>query len=76
MRSRFARLGYVLGVLALLVQLLAAAPLMAANVPAQFTDALVTNISSPTALAFTPDGRLLITQQTGQLRVFQNGTLV
>jgi glucose/arabinose dehydrogenase len=76
MRSRFARPGYVLGVLALLVQLLAAAPLMAANVPAQFTDALVTNISSPTALAFTPDGRLLITQQTGQLRVFQNGTLL
>jgi glucose/arabinose dehydrogenase len=39
-------------------------------------DSLVTNIGGPTALAFTPDGRLLITTQDGQLRVFQNGTLL
>ncbi|HEY6400225.1 MAG TPA: PQQ-dependent sugar dehydrogenase, partial [Blastocatellia bacterium] len=37
---------------------------------------LVTNIGLPTAIAFTPDGRLLITAQPGQLRVFQNGTLL
>jgi glucose/arabinose dehydrogenase len=49
---------------------------MAANPPPEFTDALVTNVSGSTALAFTPDGRLLITQQSGQLRVFQNGSLV
>jgi glucose/arabinose dehydrogenase/PKD repeat protein len=61
--------------LALLLQLLAAAPLLAATPPAGFTDALVANLSSPTALAFTPDGRLLLTQQTGQLRVYQNGAL-
>lgn len=39
-------------------------------------DALVTNIGGPTAIAFTPDGRLLITTQGGQLRVYQNGTLL
>jgi glucose/arabinose dehydrogenase len=44
-------------------------------VPADFTDALVSNIASPTALAFTPDGRMLITAQPGQLYVYQNGTL-
>lgn len=44
--------------------------------PDGFTDELVTNIGSPTALAFTPDGRLLITTQTGQLRVYQNNVLL
>ena len=39
-------------------------------------DALVTNIGGPTAIAFTPDGRLLITTQGGQLRVYQNGNLL
>ncbi len=48
----------------------------AAPVPADFEDALVTNIAAPTALAFTPDGRLLITTQQGQVRVYQNGALV
>jgi glucose/arabinose dehydrogenase len=37
---------------------------------------LVTNIGLPTGITFTPDGRLLITSQPGQLRVFQNGTLL
>ena len=31
---------------------------------------------SPTALAFTPDGRMLITTQPGQLRVYEDGALV
>ena len=44
--------------------------------PARREDALVTNIAGPTAIAFTPDGRLLITTQGGQLRVFQNGNLL
>ncbi len=39
-------------------------------------DALVTNVNTPTAIAFTPDGRLLITTQVGQLRVYQNGNLL
>jgi glucose/arabinose dehydrogenase len=41
-----------------------------------FSDSLVTSLSSPTALAFTPDGRMLITTQGGQLRVHQNNVLV
>jgi glucose/arabinose dehydrogenase/PKD repeat protein len=43
--------------------------------PDDFTDEFVTDIGAPTALAFTPDGRLLITTQTGQLRIYQNGSL-
>jgi glucose/arabinose dehydrogenase len=44
--------------------------------PANLQNDLVTNVGLPTAIAFTPDGRLLITSQPGQLRVFQNGTLL
>jgi glucose/arabinose dehydrogenase len=44
--------------------------------PAGFEDRLVANVSSPTALAFTPDGRLLITTQAGALRIYQNGNLL
>ena len=32
--------------------------------------------SAPTALAFTPDGRMLITTQGGTLRVVKGGTLL
>jgi glucose/arabinose dehydrogenase len=48
----------------------------ALTLPANFGDALVASVPSPTALAFTPDGRLLITSQTGALRVVQNGSLI
>src|SRR5262249_31986142 len=44
--------------------------------PTRREDVLVANIGGPTAIAFTPDGRLLITTQGGQLRVYQNGNLV
>jgi glucose/arabinose dehydrogenase len=47
-----------------------------AAVPSGFTDALVTTVGAPTALAFTPDGRLLITTQGGSLRIYQNGALL
>jgi len=46
-----------------------------ATVPAGFSDILVTNVGSPTAIAFTPDGRMLITTQGGTLRVWA-GTLL
>jgi glucose/arabinose dehydrogenase len=55
--------------------LLVATPLLAA-VPAGFSDVLVTSIGGPTALAFTPDGRLLITRQSGSLHVYANGALL
>src|SRR5688500_3808911 len=51
-----------------------AAPRLA-SVPAGFTDNLLANVSRPTGLAFTPDGRLLITSQSGQLWVYHNGVL-
>lgn len=38
-------------------------------VPAGFVDELVAAVSGPTAMAFTPDGRLLVTRQSGSLRV-------
>jgi glucose/arabinose dehydrogenase len=47
-----------------------------AAVPAGFRDDLVASVGAPTALAFTPDGRLLITTQGGTLRVVQNGMLL
>jgi len=53
-----------------------AAPPAGAAVPTGFSDELVTSVPAPTALAFTPDGRMLITTQAGALRVLQNGVLV
>ena len=46
------------------------------NVPPGFEDALVATVPAPTAIAFTPDGRLLISSQLGQVYVQQNGSLV
>jgi glucose/arabinose dehydrogenase len=40
-----------------------------------FADAPVTALPAPTAIAFTPDGRLLITTQAGLLRLYDNGVL-
>ena len=51
--------------------------LYAATVPTGFTDAVfVSGLSSPTAMAFAPDGRLFICQQGGILRVVKNGALL
>ena len=44
--------------------------------PSNFTDTLITNIGSPTALAFTPDGRMLVTTAPGTLRVYENEALL
>src|SRR5262245_1002503 len=46
------------------------------TLPNGFTDKLVVAISKPTAVAFTPDGRTLIAQQPGRVRVIAGGTLV
>src|SRR5258706_5564123 len=69
MVRRLPTLGLILAVALALAGTTAAAP------PAGFSDTPVAPVASPTALAFTPDGRLLITSQTGQLRVFENSTL-
>jgi glucose/arabinose dehydrogenase len=48
----------------------------AQSVPSGFSSSLVTAVTEPTAIAFTPDGRMLITSQGGALRVFKNGSLL
>jgi glucose/arabinose dehydrogenase/PKD repeat protein len=48
----------------------------AAAVPAGFQDALIATVAGPTALAFLPDGRLLITTQSGTLRIYADGALL
>jgi glucose/arabinose dehydrogenase len=50
----------------------------AVNTPQGFTrnDAWISGLSSATAFAQTPDGRLLVTQQGGALRVVKNGALL
>ena len=53
-----------------------AAPAGAVTLPANFTDEVVTTVASPTALAWTPDGRMLIATQPGRLRVLSGGTLL
>ena len=59
-----------------LLGLAVARPTLAITLPPGFSDSLVTAVGAPTALAFTPDGRLLITTQGGTLRVVQGGTLL
>jgi glucose/arabinose dehydrogenase len=43
--------------------------------PSQFQDQLVATINQPTGLAFTPGGRLLITEKTGRLRIYTGSSL-
>lgn len=50
---------------------------IAQTFPNGFSQVLVANtISSPTVMAFAPDGRLFVAQQTGALRVIKNGVLL
>jgi glucose/arabinose dehydrogenase len=65
-----------LSALTVFTLLISTAATVRAALPAGFQDTLIASVAAPTALAFTPDGRLLITTQTGQLRVVQNGTLL
>ncbi len=45
------------------------------TLPPQFSDSAVATVPAPTALAFTPDARLLIASQQGTLRVYRDGAL-
>ena len=49
----------------------------AQSFPTGFSQVLVANgLSSPTSMAFAPDGRIFVTQQGGQLRIIKNGALL
>lgn len=48
----------------------------AITLPPDYVDEQVALVERPTALGFTPDGRLLITTQPGQLRVVSGGVLL
>ena len=62
---------------ATLAALMAFAPnIQAQALPGGFSDALVTAVGAPTAMAVTPDGRMLITGQNGALLVFKNNALL
>ena len=56
--------------------LLAASLVSAATLPTGFTETQISGLSSPTAFEIAPDGRIFVCQQTGQLRVIKNGTLL
>jgi glucose/arabinose dehydrogenase/PKD repeat protein len=53
-----------------------APPASAAVYPPGFNDQLVAAVPQPTAIAFTPDGRMLVTSKSGQLSVVaRDGTV-
>jgi glucose/arabinose dehydrogenase len=63
--------------LALLLVFLSSPSGKATTLPAGFAETqIATGITDPTAMAFAPDGRLFVCQQTGQLRIIKNGTLL
>ncbi len=65
--------------LVLPIALLALAPPNAngASVPAGFAETVVASgLANPTAMEFSPDGRLFVAQQGGSLRVVKNGSLL
>lgn len=70
------RLGRLLASLLLVVGLVSLAPPARAAVPAGFSDTQVAPVPAPTALAFTPDGRLLVSSQLGKIRVIKNGAVL
>jgi glucose/arabinose dehydrogenase len=73
---QLSRAVFGLGMVVLLI-LSSQAKLSAATLPSGFTETLVANdVLAPTAMAFAPDGRLFVCQQTGQLRVIKNDTLL
>jgi glucose/arabinose dehydrogenase len=55
----------------------AASAVAAVSVPSGFTHSQIGGaLSSPTAFAIAPDGRIFVCEQAGKLRVIKNGTLL
>src|SRR5690349_4411119 len=44
--------------------------------PSGFTQRVVASVPEPTAFAFLPDGRMLVTSRSGKLRVIRDGALL
>jgi glucose/arabinose dehydrogenase len=73
-RSKGGSMARVFGIVVLVLGIFP--PVVAAAVPPGFEDSLLASVPAPTALAFTPDGRLLITTQPGRLFIVQNESLL
>ena len=68
-RARWLLVSAAMAVLAL--------PVVAATLPSGFTETTIASgLANPTAMAFSPDGRLFVCKQTGQLRVIENNQLL
>ena len=53
------------------------APVQAAGVPSGFTDTQVaTGLTSPTSMTVMPDGRVLVVQQNGVIRILKNDVML
>src|SRR5690349_19599160 len=71
------RLGLATALILLLAGLFHGMAARAATLPTGFVETrIASGLSSPTAMAFAPDGRLFVTQQGGALRVIKNGALL
>src|SRR3954454_23420419 len=67
----------VSGLLVLTALVVASAPPANATVPSGFTQTqYASGLSSPTAMAFAPDGRIFVSEQPGTLRVVKNGVVL
>ncbi len=53
----------------------ALSPAPTATSPGILLDTIATSLVVPWALAFTPDGRVLVTERAGRIRVIENGRL-
>jgi glucose/arabinose dehydrogenase len=74
-RSRSRRLFARLSLIA--IGLTAAGAAQAATLPTGFTETrIATGLSSPSAMALAPDGRIFVCEQAGRLRVIKNGALL
>lgn len=51
----------------------AVAPALAPDVPSGFRDSVVGTVELPTGLAWTPDGRMLVTSKAGKLVIVEEG---
>lgn len=63
--------------LAIAVAFCLAVSVVAQGLPNGFTDSIVVpGLSSPTAIAFAPDGRMFICEKDGAVKIFKNGSLL